>query len=286
MGLCIHDDGSGRVVLTLTCDGSHGMFAPAPQTFAHDDGYIGNTGSRWRPAGKTCLRTAAGFSRAVLLGEGVMTANIPAAVLAQHVVVLGKTRAGKSSTMRLLVEDLLDQHQPLCIIDPKGDWWGLKSSADGKSAGYPVIIIFGGEHADVALNPHAGADVRRAAGDRQPAGDHRSWRLDGRERTRFFIDFASTFFRHTRGARWLVIDEVEGFAPQGKVLDVDAGKMLHWANRLASEGAGKGVTLISASQRPQKVHKDYLTSHETLIAKTRDPSARPWRDQGLDRRLR
>ena len=42
--------------------------------------------------------------------------------------------------------------------------------------------------------------------------------------------------------------------------------MLHWANRLASEGAGKGLVLLSASQRPQKVHNDYLTSHETLIA--------------------
>lgn len=86
------------------------------------------------------------------------------------------------------------------------------------------------------------------------------------ERTRFFIRFASTFFKLTRGTRWLVIDECHNFAPQGKVYDPDSGKMLHWANRLASEGAGKGITLLSASQRPQKVHKDYVTSHETLIA--------------------
>lgn len=49
-------------------------------------------------------------------------------------------------------------------------------------------------------------------------------------------------------------------------MDPDAGKMLHWANRLASEGRGKGITLIAASQRPQKVHKDFVTSCETLIA--------------------
>jgi hypothetical protein len=42
--------------------------------------------------------------------------------------------------------------------------------------------------------------------------------------------------------------------------------MLHWANRLASEGQGKGIILIAASQRPQKVHNDFLTSCETLIA--------------------
>jgi DNA helicase HerA-like ATPase len=83
---------------------------------------------------------------------------IPDKALAQHVIVLGKTRSGKSSVMRLMVEHLLDEGKPVCIIDPKGDWWGLKSSASGKRAGYPVII-FGGEHADVPINQHSGAYV-------------------------------------------------------------------------------------------------------------------------------
>jgi len=192
--------------------------------------------------------------------------QIPLAVLTQHIVTLGKTRSGKSSTMRLLVERLLDDNKPVCVIDPKGDWWGLKSSADGKHAGYPVMI-FGGEHADWPLTEHAGAPVAEllATGNRPAIIDLGGWMVG--ERTRFFIKFASTFFKFVRGPHWLVIDEIHNFAPQGKVFDVDAGKMLHWANRLASEGAGRGITLISASQRPQKVHKDFLTSNETLIAK-------------------
>src|SRR6516164_4299689 len=201
------------------------------------------------------------------MSEQSMAEMIPDAMLTQHIVVLGKTRYGKSSTMRLLVERLLDLGKPVCIIDPKGDWWGLKSSADGKCAGYPVTI-FGGEHADMPLNEHAGAPVAEllATGNRPAIIDLGDWMVG--ERTRFFIRFAETFFRLARGPHWLVIDEVHNFAPQqGKVLDVDAGRMLHWANRLASAGAGRGVTLISASQRPQKVHKDFLTSSETLIAK-------------------
>lgn len=191
---------------------------------------------------------------------------IPKAALTQHLVCLGKTRSGKSSTLRLLVEDLLDDNKPVCIIDPKGDWWGIKSSADGKHAGYEVVI-FGGKHADVPINAHSGKVVGElvATGNRPALIDLGGWMVG--ERTRFFIDFASTLFTRTHGHRWLVIDECHNFAPQGKVLDPDASKMLHWANRLASEGAGKGIVLISASQRPQKVHKDYLTSHETLIAK-------------------
>lgn len=190
---------------------------------------------------------------------------IPPEVLTQHVIALGKTRSGKSSKMRLLVEWLLDHEKPVCMIDPKGDWWGIKSSADGKRAGY-AVVIFGGEHADVALNPNAGAAVAElvATGNRPALIDLGGWMVG--ERTRFFVDFAAAFFKQTRGARFLVIDEVHNFAPQGRIMDPDAGKMLHWANRLASEGSGKGITVLAASQRPQKVHKDFVTSMETLIA--------------------
>jgi len=33
--------------------------------------------------------------------------RLPDAALSQHIIILGKTGAGKSSTMRLLVEDLI-----------------------------------------------------------------------------------------------------------------------------------------------------------------------------------
>lgn len=194
-----------------------------------------------------------------------MTFKIPAGVLAQHVIALGKTRSGKSSKMRLIVERLLREEQPVCIVDPKGDWWGLKSSADGKSEGFPVVI-FGGERADVPINARSGAAIAElvATGNRPSLIDLGGWRVS--ERTQFFIDFAESFFKMTKGQRYLVIDEVHNFAPKGKVLSPQAGEMLHWANRLASEGQGKGVILIAASQRPQKVHNDFLTSCETLIA--------------------
>ncbi len=69
---------------------------------------------------------------------------IPRAAAPHHLIALGKTGTGKSSKLRVFTEGLLDTGNPVCIIDPKGDWWGLKSSADGKTAGYP-IVIFGGE---------------------------------------------------------------------------------------------------------------------------------------------
>jgi uncharacterized protein DUF87 len=86
----------------------------------------------------------------------------PERVLRQHIATLGKTGAGKSSAMRVIGEHLLDHKKRTCIVDPKGDWWGLKSSADGKSAGYPVIC-FGDfkepRATDVPINPQSGKHV-------------------------------------------------------------------------------------------------------------------------------
>lgn len=193
-----------------------------------------------------------------------MSFILPTQIFDQHIILLGKTRSGKSSAMRLLIEYLLDKKEPVTIIDPKGDWWGLKSSASGKREGYPVVI-FGGTHADVPLNARSGIAVAEltAIGNRPCIIDLGGW-MPG-ERTQFWIDFASTFFRVHRGRRWLAIDEIHNLCPKGKVMDPNAGKMLHWSNRLASEGLGKGISLIAASQRPQKVHNDFLTSCETLV---------------------
>lgn len=190
---------------------------------------------------------------------------LPQSVFDQHIILLGKTRSGKSSAMRVLVEHLLDCEKPVCIVDPKGDWYGLKASSDGKKAGYPVVI-FGGEHGDVPLNARSGAAVAEllATGNRSAIIDLGGWMVA--DRTRFWIDFSSTYFRTHRGRHWLVVDEVHNFCPKGASLKGDTPMMLHWANRLASEGLGKGISMIAASQRPQKVHNDFLTSCETLVA--------------------
>lgn len=190
---------------------------------------------------------------------------VPERVLEQHIIALGKTGAGKSSKMRVLIEHLLRKRERVTIIDIKGDWWGLKASADGKSDGFP-IVIFGGKHADVPLMPGSGRAVAELLNTAAfPCLiDLRGWRPG--DRAKWYIDFMDATFEKTEGKRYIMISEVHNFAPKGKVLSPQAGEMLHWSNRLASEGRGYGITFLADSQRPQKVHNDLLTSVETLIA--------------------
>jgi hypothetical protein len=46
------------------------------------------------------------------------------------------------------------------IVDPKGDWWGLRSAADGHSPGLPIVIL-GGERGDVPLEVGAGEVIAK-----------------------------------------------------------------------------------------------------------------------------
>ena len=74
--------------------------------------------------------------------------SLPLDTVTQAAGILAKRRAGKSYLGRRITEQMLKAVQQVVIVDPKGDWWGIRSSADGKTPGFPVIIL-GGEHGDV-----------------------------------------------------------------------------------------------------------------------------------------
>ena len=195
-----------------------------------------------------------------------MKTIIPEAALQQHIAVLGKTGSGKTFAAKAsIVEPLLERGRRVGIVDPTDAWWGLRSSRDGKGPGFPVLVL-GGDHGDLPLPANGGAAVARLLVEQGVNLVASTKHLTVGERTRWFIDFAGTISRINRAPLHLVLDEAHNFAPQGKVPDPDTGKMLHAANTLASGGRSIGVRLVMITQRPQKLHKDALTSADTLVA--------------------
>lgn len=194
---------------------------------------------------------------------------IPISVLDQHLVALGKTGSGKSSALRVLVEMLLDAGKRVCIIDKKGDWYGIKLGADGKSAGYP-LMAFGDfknpQATDIHINETHGTEIAKLilSGNRPCLIGFKGW-MPGKLH-KFWIDFASTVYNENKEPLWLVISEAHNFSPKGKVLSPVVGECIYWTNLIATEGRGIGLRLMIDSQRPAKVHNDLLSSCETLIA--------------------
>src|SRR5258705_6632749 len=85
---------------------------------------------------------------------------LPVEAVTQTIGVLAKRRAGKSYLARRLVEQLVRAGLQVVIVDPKGDWWGIRAAANGKDPGLPVTIL-GGERGDVPLEKAGGELVAK-----------------------------------------------------------------------------------------------------------------------------
>lgn len=191
---------------------------------------------------------------------------LPAEVLQKHLAFLASSDAGKTYAAKTAVEDLLDAGARVCIVDPKGAWYGLRLNPDGRKASPYQLVIFGGDHADVALDGVDGTRLAQlvAEGDFSCIIDTR--RLTVGQRTRLFADFAEGLSRFNSRALHLVIDEAHLFAPQGRVQDFDSGRMLHAANELVSGGRSLGLRVMLLTQRAAKLHKDTLSVVQAIVA--------------------
>lgn len=190
---------------------------------------------------------------------------IPYKMLDKHLGILGINGSGKTYTAKGCVETLLEKKERVCIIDPTGVWWGLKSSATGKSGGFPVVV-FGGEHADLPISGLHGETIAEVIGTSNTPAIIDTSLMRGGERTKFFTDFAETLRIKNSGPLHLFIDEAHLFCPQGRVSDPNSAQMLHAANNLISLGRSRGLRVTLISQRPAKMHKDSLTQVHSLIA--------------------
>lgn len=189
------------------------------------------------------------------------------AILAQHTAILGKTGSGKTSTAKLLIEQVVPEGARVCILDPiKSDWWGLTSSADGQSPGLPFHIL-GGPHGHVPINEDAGSIVAEVvANGSLPLSiiDMRHFKPGGT--SGFFAEFAKTLLEKNEGVVYLVIEEAHLFAPKERAGFANENMAVHWAKTLATAGRSAGIRLILCTQRVQALHNALLGSCDTLIA--------------------
>ncbi|GEL46613.1 hypothetical protein CHO01_17290 [Cellulomonas hominis] len=188
---------------------------------------------------------------------------LPLEAVTETFAIVGKRGSGKTSTARVLSEELLGADQPVVVLDPTGVWWGLRSSADGEHAGHQVVIL-GGEHGDAPLVETAGAAVADVVVEQRVPVVLDFSLLSKSATRRFATDFIERLYHRNRQTLHVVVDEADLFAPQR--VPTGGERLLGAMNDLVRRGRvrGLGVTLIS--QRPAVLNKDVLTQAEVLIA--------------------
>ena len=188
--------------------------------------------------------------------------SLPIELVTSTQAILARKRSGKSYTASVQAEELLRHKQQIAAIDPTGAWWGLRSSATGEGPGFPVVV-FGGDHADVPLEPHAGRMLARALVEHGFSAIFDVGLMLTDDQIRFTSDFASELLRINRTALHLYIDEADTFAPQ--MVESRAQKLcLGTVSRLVKQGGIRGVGVTMISQRPADINKKVLSQVDIL----------------------
>lgn len=182
---------------------------------------------------------------------------LPEEAVTQTFAMLGRRGSGKTSTAVVLAEEFLKGGHAIVWIDPIGVAWGLRSKFK--------ILIAGGEHGDIPLDPGGGkAMAEFLVADRIPTILDVGEFGEG-EMKRFVADFASTFYQLNRDPVHLFFDEADEWAPQSGI-NGDAAKSLGAMQRLVRRGRARGIGCTLISQRSAVLNKSVLTQTECLFA--------------------
>lgn len=200
---------------------------------------------------------------------------LPRDVVTQTIVVYGGKGMGKTNFGSVLCEELSAARLRFAVIDPMGVWWGLRHAKDGKGPGIEVLIL-GGKHGDIPIEPTAGVVVADLVADEEAdvivdisrRRDGKMWSLG--ERIRFITDYCTRLYeRQGERARPLMqlIDEAGRFVPQmiphgSPQLAACVGAI----ERMVEEGRNVGIGVTLITQRSARMNKSVSELAECMIA--------------------
>lgn len=190
-------------------------------------------------------------------------------------VVYGGKGMGKTNLATVFCEELSAARLRFAAIDPMGVMWGLRHARDGKGEGIKVLIL-GGRHGDIPIEPTGGAIVADLVADedvdvvidisRRPDGT--MWGVG--ERIRFVRDYCSRLYQRQGERRrplMQIIDEAGRYCPQliphgSPELSDCVGAI----ERLVEEGRNVGVGVALITQRSARMNKSVSELADCMIA--------------------
>lgn len=191
---------------------------------------------------------------------------LPLEAVTQTTAVVGQRGTGKTSTAVVIVEEAHAAGAQVTVIDPTGAWFGLRTSRDGDGPGLDVVV-FGGHHGDLPLDPSAGGFLARLVVEQHLSVVLDLELLTKAKQVQLVAEFCETLYHLNRTALTVVIDEAHRFAPQ-QLRDPGGfgARCLGAVTDVVTLGRRKGLGAVLISQRPAKLNKDVLEQAEILIA--------------------
>jgi hypothetical protein len=182
--------------------------------------------------------------------------------------ILAMSGHGKSNAAADLVEDVLDNHAQVIIIEPIPEWHTLK-------ARYNNVVVVGGPYADLPLEPAFAHEYVKSALEKGISlVVNVSDIEDDVDQVKFVSSFLWNLYRLEQKYRrvlFLVLEEADTWAPQ--MWDQNTKQSLSRVSLIAKHGRKIGIFPILVSQRPADLHKSPLSQcNVNLFGKFSSPA--------------
>jgi len=185
-----------------------------------------------------------------------------------RVSILAMSGHGKSNAAACLVEDVLDSHGQVIVIEPIPEWHTLK-------ARYNNIVVVGGPYQDLPLEPGFAHEYVKAALEKGISlVVNVSDIEDDVDQLKFVSNFLWNLYRLEQKYRrvlFLVLEEADTWAPQ--MWDQASKPSLSRVSLIAKHGRKIGIFPVLVSQRPADLHKSPLSQcNVNLFGKFTSPA--------------
>jgi len=192
--------------------------------------------------------------------------TLPADVALHKNAIVAMSGAGKSNTGVALAEEMYAAEIPWVTIDPKGDWFGVRSSGDGRGPGL-AVPVFGGLHGDIPLEPSSGKLIAKLITDQRLTCVLDVSEFDTRQAMwRFLADLGEGLLKLNRDPVHLFLDEADDYIPQRTGEKGELPRCKGVWSRVVRRGRFRGIGTCLITQRSAVIDKDVLTQTDNLFA--------------------
>jgi hypothetical protein len=176
---------------------------------------------------------------------------------------LAKRGAGKTYNAAVLAEEMLKANVPIVVIDGMGIWWGLRVGKNGQGDGLP-IVVFGGEHADIPLDPLKAKQIAKAIVETNISAVLDLSGYSKLASRRIVAEFLDELYKINRLERHIFIEEADLWAPQ-RVIGLEQAQCLGAVDNFVRRGGNHNLGCSLITQRSAVLNKDLLTQSDCLF---------------------